>query len=316
MRSPLNLILGTEANVRLLRVLTVLGTPMSQADAAKSAGLNPSGAGRSLAALEEIGIVEYVGAEGRKLVSLRGAHPLANAIRDLFAAERSWFESLVARMQEVAKQLPGPPKAVWIEGPVVTGDDTIADAIGLGVLAMAKELPEVMAALEGPIDRWSDDLDVTVEPRGLTMADLEALSGPEMDRLQMVVPLLGPPPLVLAGRWKVVTVKRRTHADLDAEALRRSGDVVERLKADPGLVARALVALRARISVASGGEKKELREWERILTSMSLPRLRRFLVDPGERATRLRQTLPFDWVMTPNQQLDVAVKSRAKRRAK
>jgi hypothetical protein len=45
--------------------------------------------------------------------------------------------------------------------------------------------------------------------------------------------------------------------------------------------------------VASLAEQRELREWDRVLQTMSLARLRRFLTDRGERATRLRQTLPF-----------------------
>jgi hypothetical protein len=34
-------------------------------------------------------------------------------------------------------------------------------------------------------------------------------------------------------------------------------------------------------------------EWRQILRTQSPTRIRKLLVDPGERATRLRQTLPF-----------------------
>jgi hypothetical protein len=43
---------------------------------------------------------------------------------------------------------------------------------------------------------------------------------------------------------------------------------------------------------------------------MSLPRLRRFLVDSGERATRLRQTLPFVDALS-NDERDAILKESA-----
>jgi hypothetical protein len=234
-------------------------------------------------------------------------------VRNLFRAERSWFESLVDRMREVAKRLPGPPKAVWIEGPIAAESDSLGDPITLGVLSTSRELPDVLAALEDPIDQWSDDLDVTVEPRGLTLPDLEALTEKERDPMRHVIPVLGPPPLLLAGRWKVVSRKPRSHADLDMEARARAEAIADQLKSNPALVKRALVELRKRIAKASPGERHELREWERILTTTSLPRLRRLLADAGERATRLRQTMPFEWVLSSGEQLDVAMNTRLRK---
>jgi hypothetical protein len=314
-RAPLNTIVGTEANVRLLRVLASASAPMTQSVLANLAGLNASGAGRSLAALEEIGIIEYVGTGARRPIAFRRNHPLAGALSAMFAAERSWFGDLVNRMREVAKLLPGPPKAVWIEGPVAAGTDSLRDSVGLGVLTTAAELSEVMTALEASIDHWSDELDVTVEPRGLTLADLDALTEKEMERLAMVIPLLGPPPLLVAGRWKSAPSSKRSHHALDADAILRARTVAGMLRSDPGLVARALEALRQRMPVASVGERRELREWERILTTMSLPRLRRFLVDPGERATRLRQTMPFAWLVPAVSEEPQRRRGKAKQRS-
>ena len=47
------------------------------------------------------------------------------------------------------------------------------------------------------------------------------------------------------------------------------------------------------LKTCSAREQKELIEWKRILQSMSIPRLKRFLVDDSERAIRLRQSSPF-----------------------
>ncbi len=66
---------------------------------------------------------------------------------------------------------------------------------------------------------------------------------------------------------------------------------------DQRLIEEARERIRRRLrqgpGQASAAERKSLHEWEMILRSMSLRRLRRFLVDEGPRATRLRQTFPF-----------------------
>src|SRR5262245_5376560 len=84
-------------------------------------------------------------------------------------------------------------------------------------------------------------------------------------------------------------------------ARRLAAAIAERLEMDPTLVPRARRFIADRLTRAAPGEQRPLREWDRILQTMSTARLRRFLVDPGERATRLRQTLPFVDALTANQ---------------
>jgi hypothetical protein len=61
----------------------------------------------------------------------------------------------------------------------------------------------------------------------------------------------------------------------------------------------ALRHVRRREKNASPQEGRELREWERILVTMTPSRLRQLLVERTERATRLRQTLPALDLLTP-----------------
>jgi hypothetical protein len=56
---------------------------------------------------------------------------------------------------------------------------------------------------------------------------------------------------------------------------------------------------------ASPQERHELDEWAHSLRTASPGRLRRLLVDPGERATRLRQTLPFLGILSPEERRTV-----------
>ena len=91
----------------------------------------------------------------------------------------------------------------------------------------------------------------------------------------------------------------RSHAEHDQRARRLAVAIAAKLKWDPGLARIAQQHIARREKRASPQERRELQEWARILTTMSPDRLRRFLVEPGERATRLRQTLPALEILTP-----------------
>jgi hypothetical protein len=97
----------------------------------------------------------------------------------------------------------------------------------------------------------------------------------------------------------------RRHADLDARALGIARAIARRLRHDPTLTKRALRFVEQRMAGASPQERHELDEWAHILRTASTARLRRLLVDPGERATRLRQTLPFLGILSPEQRRTV-----------
>jgi len=58
--------------------------------------------------------------------------------------------------------------------------------------------------------------------------------------------------------------------------------------------------VQKRMREASKQEQLELKEWLRLL-SLPPAMLQRFLVDPGPRATRLRQSLPALGLLTPRE---------------
>src|SRR5262245_27947252 len=84
---PLDEILGTQANVRLLRVLALRRTPLTAGELAKRALLGRTSIYPALRQLERAGIVEFVGAGSQRLVQLRDRHPLSRILRDLFRSE-------------------------------------------------------------------------------------------------------------------------------------------------------------------------------------------------------------------------------------
>src|SRR5437879_3467920 len=94
LRMPLNRILATEANVRVLRVLADVSSPLSAPELARRAQLQRSSVHRALKGLAETGIVEHVGTAPHAQLTLRARHPLAKAIRALFADERLRYDEL------------------------------------------------------------------------------------------------------------------------------------------------------------------------------------------------------------------------------
>src|SRR3972149_6177663 len=61
LRCPLNHLLGTEANVRVLRVILLSDIPIGVSEIARLAELQPSGVARVCARLEDLGVIEAVG---------------------------------------------------------------------------------------------------------------------------------------------------------------------------------------------------------------------------------------------------------------
>lgn len=297
LKAPLNEILSRETNVRVLRVLSATGAPMSASKLAELASLHVSGIARTVAHLEDCGIVETVGVGARRLAQLRRNHPLAPAVEALFEAERARFTAIVDRLMDAARRTSPLPRAAWVQGPIVDERDTMGDPLVVGLLCGVRDLETTVASFETALGNLELEQDITIEIRGRTTADLAAGTDEELEDLRHVVPLLGPPPLAIinADSEAPPAPSRRsfTHAELDARARDLARAIALRLRTDPSLVTSARTHIAERLPRAATSEQRELREWDRILRTMSLPRLRRFLVDTGERATRLRQTFPF-----------------------
>jgi hypothetical protein len=276
---------------------------MSKAAIARRASLNASGVSRSIDELCERGIIEALGTGSRRLYRLRMEHPLGAALRDLFAAESAWFQSIIDELRIVVGSLRPPPRAAWIQGPVATETDTCDDAITIGLVASARDIDRLVDEVGDVAARIEQAHDVSIEPFGLTSADLATLAEATRDELRTALPLLGPPPSALFRDDDPDRIRRTilSHDELDQRALVLAGAIAERLRNDPSIVERAREHVAQRLRVASPQERKEYREWARVLQTMSIPRLRRFLVDRSERATRLRQTLPFLGVLSEDE---------------
>ena len=302
LRTPLNAMLGTEVNVRVLRILAGASEPLSGTQLAREAALTASGVYGALEGLRDTGIVERIGIGARGQFRLNERHPLAGAVKRLFTAERERLEGLFDGLRRTAAGLSPPPRAVWAYGPTVRGDDRPGDPVNVAVVAGSAELSALMDQLRDRVTSLERKYDVTIEVRGFTDADVGALPPSERAELEGAETLLGLPPDVLfevdAGVRPVAAKRTRGQADHDRRLLDLAAAIARKLPRDPTIATRALERIRRRMPEASAGERIELREWETVLRAASLPRLARLLVDRGPQATRLRQSLPFVDVLT------------------
>jgi hypothetical protein len=288
--------LGTEAAVRILRVLTQTMSALGKTEVARRAQLNASGVRRAVDSLLDLGLLEPVGTGPRQSVRFRRDYPLAAALESLFEAERGRFDMLVDDLRSAVEVLEPPVAAAWIEGPVALGEDVPGDPLIIGILAPSPQVDSLtdhlFVALEGVMRRY----DVLIEVRPRTRADLATASEHYLSQLASAIPLAGPLPLPYQEEPSdPQRVQRHAggHSEVDRRMLKLAEVIADRLARDPSLVERARKYIARRLDRASAAERRELLEWRQLLSSTSLAQLRKFLVDPGERATRLRQTLPF-----------------------
>jgi hypothetical protein len=274
--------------------------------------LNPTGVRNSIRDLMDTGILAAVGGGSRSLVRLRADHPLALPLRRLFAAEAGRLESFRTAIEKIARELRPIPRSIWMQGPVANSTDRPDDPLTVGILASDSDLEPAIENMREQLTELEKQQDVTLELRGFSTADLATLSAHEQNEIARAIPLWGPDPSAFIRNLTPGTGHegKKDHALLDARGLALANRIVEKLRENPSLIERARKRVAARMKTASPAERKELKEWDRVLRSRSLTRLRRLLTDPGERGTRLRQTMPFLDALTPEDRDEVLSASK------
>jgi hypothetical protein len=298
--APLNKVFRTEANVRVLRLLSLTEQPLSKAHVAERTRLDPSGVRRAIDSLIASGVVEDVGAGAHRPVRLRDQHPLSDALRMLFRAEAARAREVVDELRQAARSIQPPPKAVWMMPPENSPQPGALERIEIGVLASVRDVDQAAQQIRVELWKVQRKSDFLLEVRPYVTADLAVLPPAQDQALSAAIPLLGPPPesFVRGDEAGPAQGRVRDHADIDARALKFGRAIGDRIVRDPTLIDRAREYVQRYLRDAPPGERKEMEEWLGLLESLSPQRLRRFLVDPGERATRLRQSLPFLNVLT------------------
>lgn len=294
LRTPLNEYLGTEGNVRVLRVLCLTTEPLARQVVAERAELHPTGVRRTLDALAESGLVEIIGSGRNQSVLLRGDHPMALALRHLYREEREAFERVAAAVRNAVTAMSKRVDAVWLENPTARSSGIVE----LGVLAASDVVDSVTNDLADALSPLAGSLSMHFVPHGYTDADVKLLPEEEAERLRNVTLLYGWIPL----RWRDKGGGPiLSHRDLDERARRIAAVIADYLPKDPTIIDRALGYIEARLERASGREAHALKEWRNLLTHLSVGQIQKILTEDSEHARELRQSLPFAEALTPQE---------------
>jgi len=283
LRNPLNELLGTEARVRLLRVLAnEVDGPLAVPDAAERAGLTIPGTHKALKRLHQSGFVVRVGGGRKHQYELRRSDKLVKAVLKLFQSEKERYEDLLSAIKDKIEKLVPYARAAWIqEFPSEFGDQMI-----MGILHETKHLSDYIHRLRKQLHQVERDFDLTIEVNGYTKADLPNL---EADK---VTPLYGFLPF--PDKYsRVMYATPLTHEEKDQRMLELSRKLAEAIEHDTSLVRRAKEHVQRMLRKDHGSATKDIEEWRDILESYSIRRLSRFLTTTSERANRLRQGNPL-----------------------
>ncbi|MSP02781.1 MAG: hypothetical protein EXR07_17305 [Acetobacteraceae bacterium] len=134
-RYPLTLMLGTEANVRVLRELSRHGGQLSARALEFRTGLSGSTVRTALQAQSEMGAISVAGSGYGRLYSLRLDHPLREALDALFSSEEDGFGAILTAIETAAREAGPGLIALWIYGSVARGADRPGSDIDIAVIA-------------------------------------------------------------------------------------------------------------------------------------------------------------------------------------
>lgn len=286
-RFPLNELLGTAANIRLLRTLCdEVAGPLSAAEAAERAGLTEAGARRALSRLVWTGFVVRIGEGRSRHFGLRDRDPVLDALSALFRVERTRFDALLAAIRATLEPLTE-VRVSWISDL----PSQVGEPLHLYLFTDAVSLPTLSTSIRQRIVAVEKEFDLTIEAHVLTSTE-----APAVDWRRAIL-IAGVPPVELPH----AASRPSTHADRDRRALRLSEAIAALMDKDASLTPRAVKHLERILLGDHGAASHDLREWLDILTSYSPARLKRFVVAGTPRADRLRQSSPFFAVLTPDE---------------
>lgn len=168
--APLDEILETQANVRVLRALVGLprGFSASGRDLARRAGVAHTTAARVLRGLSDqrVARVQHVGRAD--IYELNDRHVFASQLRALFQREADLREQLIEYLRAEIPQRVGPTEGAFLFGSTARGDTRPGSDIDVAVVGAARSDDELEPALGELADRVRDrfgaELNVIVGP--------------------------------------------------------------------------------------------------------------------------------------------------------
>jgi predicted transcriptional regulator len=297
LRYPLNEIFGTQAHVRVLRVMAVeVEGPLTASDIAKRTGLTVPGAQKSLGKLLRTGFISRVGGGRKHQYEIRRSDRLMQTAIELFQSEKNRFERLLSAIKNEIKNLTPPPQAAWIQAIPREIDEPLI----LGMLHETIYLTKCANYLRTGLDGIEKAFDLTIELEGYTKADIPDL---ELDGITI---LYGVVPNKPTGRARQRATKTITHRQKDSQLKLMSRKLAEIIQQDASIVRRAKDHIDNLLMEDQGTSAGDLIEWRKILDTYSIQRLIRFVSSSSERAKRLRQSNPFFAILNTEERSKLA----------
>ena len=291
LRYPLNDLLGTAANVRLLRLLTEgAAGPIGAGEAARRTGLTEAGARRALIRLAKTGFVQRIGGGRYQQYGLREGEPLIEQIRRLFHTEDERYHSFTSRIKRVLAELPE-VQIAWVDA----SPSSPGQPFHIGIVSDSQSLTYLSEQVRQRIEEVEVAFDTTIELHTFSRADAPVVN---WDTAQL---LAGHPDRVLPGR----EAGGSEHVARDHRAAKLSEAIVELLERDPSLIRRASRHVELLLREDQGMASHDLKEWSSILSRYSRQRLSEFLLSDTPRARRLRRSSPFFAVLSADERDEV-----------
>lgn len=213
LRYPLTIVLGAEANVRLLRELARHGGELAAASLVMRTGLAQSSVREALIVLEELGIVEAIGSGRTRLFRMERKHPLASMIDRLFRIEEERFDAILAGIRAAAERCGEGIVAVWIYGSVARGQDGPASDVDIAVVAEPEALPQADEAMREGLASAEESLAFAASVVAVSTHDMLRLRDENdpwwTDAVQGTIPIVGMRPDELVSRLRHPLERRR-----------------------------------------------------------------------------------------------------------
>jgi predicted transcriptional regulator len=295
LRYPLNELLGTQAHVRLLRVMiNEVDGPLTASDAAKRAGLTLPGAQKALGKLCRSGFISRVGGGRKHQYEIRSSDRLMQVVTDLFQAEKDRYGQLVTSIIKEIKNLIPHPRAAWIR----SFPDQLDTPLTIGLLHDTRHLTNCVRKLRTQLNQVESVFDLTIEIEGYTQADIIDLSFKGITLLYGVLPQPD-------SHIRKQTKNPMTHKEKDQSLHRLSRKIAEAIEQDASIVRRALEYIDRLSMEDHGMANNDIEEWRDILEMYPIQRLTRFLTSTSQRANRLRQSNPFFAILNLDEKAQV-----------
>ena len=134
-RYPLNELLGSQAALRIMRILVMHSGALSAPQINTWTSVNRTSIYAVLDQLESYGLVEIYGSDRSRVFKFVSEHPLAEGLRALFKTEEGLLMQVQAALTNALMAYGSSVLSAWIYGSVARGTDTPGSDVDVAIVA-------------------------------------------------------------------------------------------------------------------------------------------------------------------------------------